>query len=308
MRFAMRIVQNIETKWLYDFLTLEECRNFSQAAVRRNVSQPAFSRRIIALEQAAGVKLFNRAVSPLQLTEQGKVFHSQVRNLLQQLESNLTELRGGSDFIQHKIKIAAAHSLSLGLLPALVRQMSDHFTYAVEAIDVDSAVHKLREGQSDFILSYHDENLLQLPFAHIRLFESSLFPVCACDVQGQARYSLQQSNFPLLNYSQASYMGRLVNRTLAKSTSLSFSTVFVSSMSELLKQVALDGSGVAWLPAYAIAQELEQGRLICLDDHELVIPIYAYAYRMDTRMSQTAERFWRDLRQVFEWEPASVNG
>lgn len=60
----MRIVQNIETKWLYDFLTLEECRNFSQAAVRRNVSQPAFSRRIIALEQAAGVKLFNRAVSP----------------------------------------------------------------------------------------------------------------------------------------------------------------------------------------------------------------------------------------------------
>ena len=54
------ILHNIETKWLYDFLTLEKCRNFSQAAVSRNVSQPAFSRRIRALEQAIGVELFNR--------------------------------------------------------------------------------------------------------------------------------------------------------------------------------------------------------------------------------------------------------
>ncbi len=38
----------------------EKCRNFSRAAVSRNVSQPAFSRRIRALEQAIGVELFNR--------------------------------------------------------------------------------------------------------------------------------------------------------------------------------------------------------------------------------------------------------
>ena len=48
------VLHNIETKWLYDFLTLEKCRNFSQAAVSRYVSQPAFSRRIRALEQARG--------------------------------------------------------------------------------------------------------------------------------------------------------------------------------------------------------------------------------------------------------------
>ncbi len=71
------ILHNIETKWLYDFLTLEKCRNFSQAAVSRNVSQPAFSRRIRALEQAIGVELFNRQVTPLQLSEQGKIFHSE---------------------------------------------------------------------------------------------------------------------------------------------------------------------------------------------------------------------------------------
>ncbi|EBC3344292.1 hypochlorite stress DNA-binding transcriptional regulator HypT [Salmonella enterica] len=289
-------LHNIETKWLYDFLTLEKCRNFSQAAIIRNVSQPAFSRRIRALEHAVGVELFNRQVSPLQLSEQGKTFHSQVRHLLQQLESNLTELRGGSDYTLRKIKIAAAHSLSLGLLPTIVKQMPTQFTYAVEAIDVDQAVDMLREGQSDFIFSYHDENLQQAPFDNIRLFESRLFPVCANNGRGEPRYTLEQPHFPLLNYSQNSYMGRLINRTLTRHAELSFSTFFVSSMSELLKQVAMDGCGIAWLPEYAIRQEITDGRLIVLDADELVIPIQAYAYRMNTRMSQVAETFWRDLR------------
>lgn len=128
------VLHNIETKWLYDFLTLEKCRNFSQAAVSRNVSQPAFSRRIRALEQAIGVELFNRQVTPLQLSEQGKIFHSQIRHLLQQLESNLAELRGGSDYAQRKIKIAAAHSLSLGLLPSIISQMPPLFTWQLKPL------------------------------------------------------------------------------------------------------------------------------------------------------------------------------
>lgn len=68
------VLHNIETKWLYDFLTLEKCRNFSQAAVSRNVSQPAFSRRIRALEQAIGVELFNRQVTRCNSRNKGKSF------------------------------------------------------------------------------------------------------------------------------------------------------------------------------------------------------------------------------------------
>ena len=292
------VLHNIETKWLYDFLTLEKCRNFSQAAVSRNVSQPAFSRRIRALEQAIGVELFNRQVTPLHLSEQGKIFHSQIRHLLQQLESNLAELRGGSDYAQRKIKIAAAHSLSLGLLPSIISQMPPLFTWAIEAIDVDEAVDKLREGQSDCIFSFHDEDLLEAPFDHIRLFESQLFPVCASDEHGEALFNLAQPHFPLLNYSRNSYMGRLINRTLTRHSELSFSTFFVSSMSELLKQVALDGCGIAWLPEYAIQQEIRSGQLVVLNRDELVIPIQAYAYRMNTRMNPVAERFWRELREL----------
>ena len=55
------ILHNIETKWLYDFLTPGKCRNFSQGGSRIATSRNRHSaRRIRALEQAIGVELFNR--------------------------------------------------------------------------------------------------------------------------------------------------------------------------------------------------------------------------------------------------------
>ncbi|WP_202905556.1 LysR family transcriptional regulator [Cypionkella psychrotolerans] len=40
----------MELKWLEDFVTLADCSSFSRAAEMRNITQPAFSRRIKQLE------------------------------------------------------------------------------------------------------------------------------------------------------------------------------------------------------------------------------------------------------------------
>ena len=47
----------METKWLEDFISLAETRSFSRSAQLRHVTQPAFSRRIQALEGWAGTDL-----------------------------------------------------------------------------------------------------------------------------------------------------------------------------------------------------------------------------------------------------------
>ena len=293
-------MKNIETKWLYDFLTLESCRHFSHAAEQRNISQPAFSRRIKALEEAIGVELFDRTTLPLQLSEEGKVFHSQARSLLQQLECNLNELSGRNVLSIPNIKIAAAHSLSLTMLPKLVHSLSSYggeFVYHVEAIDVVQVVNTLREGKSDFIISFYDEDLMQPPFSCLNVFESELYPICATNEFGAPLFDIYQPQVPLLNYTSASYMGRLVNRRLSESGTISSKTLFMSSMSELLKNMALNGHGIAWLPIYSVVDELKEKKLVCLDTPELTIPIQAYIYRMDTRLNKTAEDFWRILKK-----------
>jgi len=53
----------METKWLEDFVSFAETRSFSRSA-----TQPAFSRRIQALEAWAGTDLVDRSVYPARLT------------------------------------------------------------------------------------------------------------------------------------------------------------------------------------------------------------------------------------------------
>ncbi|EFK4380501.1 LysR family transcriptional regulator, partial [Escherichia coli] len=117
------------------------------------------------------------------------------------------------------------------------------------------------------------------------------------DAQGHPVFDITQPQVPLLNYTATSYMGRLVNRHLAEVGGITGRTIFISSMSELLKNMALNGYGIAWLPIWSIVDELQTKRLICLDAAKLTVPIQAYIYRMNTRLNRTAENLWRILQE-----------
>ena len=76
---------NLESKWLEDFSALAATRSFSQAAERRFVTQPAFSRRIRSLEAALGLTLVNRSRTPVELTAAGQLFLVTARTVVEQL-------------------------------------------------------------------------------------------------------------------------------------------------------------------------------------------------------------------------------
>ncbi|MGM3173243.1 hypochlorite stress DNA-binding transcriptional regulator HypT [Dickeya lacustris] len=291
------MLNNIETKWLYDFIALEAHRSFTLAAETRNISQSSFSRRIQALEEAVGFALFDRAAQPLQLTEPGKIFHAHVRNTLDDLEYQIHKLHGGSQY-KNRITIAAAHSLSVFVMPHWLADVPDRqaMIFAVESIDVDDAVRNLKEGRSDFIFSFHNEELLSDPFRHTPMMDSMLYPVCACDAAGKPLFDLKASSLPLLNYTDTSYMGRQVNRYLATQPPTRFSVNFVSSMSELLKRMAMQGHGIAWLPDYAIRDELARRELVVLKLERAVMKMQVYLYRLDARLNMASEAFWRIMQ------------
>ncbi len=75
----------MDTSWLQDFLTLAECGNFSRAAELRNVTQPAFSRRIRLLEDWAGAALVDRRTHNATLTPAGELFRPAANEILRRL-------------------------------------------------------------------------------------------------------------------------------------------------------------------------------------------------------------------------------
>lgn len=49
---------HLELTWLEDCIALAQSLNFSRAAASRYVTQPAFSRRIVSLEEWLGTPIF----------------------------------------------------------------------------------------------------------------------------------------------------------------------------------------------------------------------------------------------------------
>ena len=74
--------EKMETKWLEDFVSLAETHSFSRSAQLRHVTQPAFSRRIQALEAWAGLDLVDRSSYPTRLTAAGESLHAQALDIL----------------------------------------------------------------------------------------------------------------------------------------------------------------------------------------------------------------------------------
>ncbi len=88
------MLANLEVKWLYDVIALEESRSFTPAAKARNISQSSFSRRIQSLEASLGFSIFDRSANPLQLTNRGKIFVGYARNMLDDMDFQISRIKG----------------------------------------------------------------------------------------------------------------------------------------------------------------------------------------------------------------------
>lgn len=73
------------------FLTVAEERNFSRAANIMNMTQPTLSKRILALENAIGLRLFYREKRPVQLTPEGEVLYKQWKQICAQFKSSINK-------------------------------------------------------------------------------------------------------------------------------------------------------------------------------------------------------------------------
>ncbi len=111
----------MEVKWLLDFLSLVDTRNFSRSADDRATTQPAFSRRIKALEEWLGAPMFDRSKQPIELTEAGRRFKPVADEVLRRLFQSREEIQRIGQRTESTITFAATHSLSLVFFPNWIR-------------------------------------------------------------------------------------------------------------------------------------------------------------------------------------------
>ncbi|MFS2102056.1 LysR substrate-binding domain-containing protein [Variovorax sp. Varisp85] len=285
----------METKWLEDFISLAETRSFSRSAQLRHVTQPAFSRRIQALEGWAGTDLVDRSSYPTRLTPAGQTLYSQAIEMLQSLQSTRAMLRGHSAAGQDVIEIAVPHTLAFTFFPSWVTSLREHFgpiKSRLIALNVHDAVLRLVEGSCDLLIAYHHPSQpLQLDankYEMVSLGEETVAPWVKADAEGAPRYRLPGrpgQPLPYLGYAPGAYLGRVVDQLLKESgTAIHLDRVYETDMAEGLKVMALEGHGIAFLPQSAVRKEIKARKLVSalppeIDSLEATMEIRAYRER-----------------------------
>jgi DNA-binding transcriptional LysR family regulator len=263
----------METKWLEDFVSLAETRSFSRSAQLRHVTQPAFSRRIQALEAWAGTDLVDRSSYPTRLTLAGETLYAQSLDMLQGLQSTRAMLRGHTAAGQDVVEFAVPHTLAFTFFPAWVSSLSDKFgplKSRLIALNVHDAVMRLVEGSCDLLIAYHhDSQPFQLDpgrYELLTLGQELLAPYVKPAADGKPLYSLPgQADQPLpyLGYAPGAYLGRVVDMLLKQSsTAIHLDRVYETDMAEGLKAMALEGHGIAFLPLSAVKKEVRAKKLV----------------------------------------------
>ncbi|WP_372767393.1 LysR substrate-binding domain-containing protein [Pseudoalteromonas sp.] len=290
---------NIETKWLQDFLILSETRNFSTAAQLRFVTQPAFSRRIQSLEKSLGCQLIDRRTSPLTLTNEGEAFKPTAQSVLHLLNSSAEKLRANS--YAQELRIAATHTLALGVFPKILKTLKrqlPNVSAQLQIADADDCTKLLKSNNCDYLLAFHDNELLGKEYERFELLNIKLLPVALTTALPQW---INNERMPYLAYQSSIFLGRTVDNALTKEVTAKLDKVASSSMADSLKTMVLQGLGFAWLPDYSIEHELRDGKLTVLETFSDISELSICLYRLPTN-DHTKSVYWQGITQALEFD------
>ncbi|MGO4813229.1 LysR substrate-binding domain-containing protein [Cupriavidus sp. 2MCAB6] len=301
----------METKWLEDFLCLAETRSFSRAAGDRHITQSAFSRRIMALEEWLGVSLVDRSVHPATLTTAGWLFRRLAADLLRDAYAARALLSSRQPLAESDkvIRFSVAHTLVFTFFPAWLKYLHRSFgalSACVHAVNVPEGVQQLVDDDCDILLGYHHQQLPILldpnGFPFLKLGVERIQPYSAPDKDGQPIFRLPGTSarpLPFMAYSSGAFLGNVVEMILLNSPEpYGLQRCFETHMSEALKAMVVAGHGVGWLPESCVSDEVREGRLVLAGPGAWSTSLDIRLYRSATNPKPLVDELWAFISHV----------
>jgi len=277
----------MELKWLEDYVALVDLENFTAAVAARNLSQPAFSRRIQALEAWLGARLVDRSRKPFRFTAVAREHETSLRALLNTAYQVKNRIQySGAD--QNSLSVVAQHSLlATPVLPQFLETLSssiDKLNYSLVSENRDACVALFLKGDVDMLVIYEthskpDVIAAQLS-ARMMLSSDELILVGTPKIHRRINQQKDAQALPLLIYPSTSFFGSLIGLDALPRVlrGVGASITCESAFSVGLKEMALASIGAAWVPRSIVVDELQNGKLVDFNEISSPIPMHIIAH------------------------------
>lgn len=261
---------------LEDLLALIETGSLSEAASRRFISQPAFSRRVKSIELTLGKPIIDRSTRPIRPTATLLNHATELREMAYALRRLQGDLKGTQDPTR-VLSFACLHAIAVAIMPPVLEQLAKQLPYShtdLRAANVDECFAWLMTGQVSMMLTYETRfNSLRHSSAlveKVKLREDHLIPVASPGYL-QSLMASPHESIALITYPDYSVLGRIVQDELMPQCERRFNRLVTSAFSTAVMCLISQGMGMGWVPQSLVQKSLESGELVRINK-ELSMP------------------------------------
>lgn len=274
--------------------------SFVRAAEKLNMSSQLVSKYVSALESTLGVRLLNRTIRQVHLTEAGHNYFPRAQQLLQELGNLENDLAGLQHQASGTLRISAPVSFAVSHIGPLLTRFQQ--AYPDVSVDIQLNDRKVDIIEEGFDVALRIGQLTSSSLIARRIAPIRMLAAAAPDY-------LQQHGIPtdwddlsqhkVLYYSYASHTPFAPDsvRALPAGT-------LVCNNGDLLVQCAVAGAGIAIQPTFIIGQAIASGQLTPVLTHNPLPGMGLYAvYAHRALMASKLRAFIDFLSQYYEGTP-----
>ena len=286
-------------EWIEDILAVAEHGSFQVACEKRNVSQPAFSRRIRQIEQVLGVELFDRATRPARLSPHVLDQLDRMRELSAGMRDLTVALRDAEGRRRRRIVIASQHAIAATSTPEIIGQFAD--------LDVDT---RLRSANRDECLAQIMTRRADIAFIHdvagaqeilgsdfldiLEIGTEALIPVYSSDKLDTLNDSYTRAELPVIAYPADVFLGQVQRRMIfPRLTRIGrIRPRLETALTLAALEFARTGFAIAWIPEPLARAEIRSGCLVDLSKTLPSIPMTLIAARLNESVTPIVRAVW----------------
>lgn len=256
------------------FHVVAETGSISACAERMHISQPAISRQLKEFESRLGVVLFERMPRGVRLTEAGELLSDYATRLFEIARSAQAAVKELAEAKQGHLAIGASNTIGTYILPRLIA------VFGVRHPDVQISMfvgntEQVSQGVADmrFALGFIEGPLHVGDLKVERFSDDEIVPVVSANhpLARKKRVAAGDlSGQPLLMREPGSGTREIVETTLTQQ-GIRPGRMVEFGNAEAIKQAAVHGGGIAFLPRISMPGELEAGELVTLPIRDLTI-------------------------------------
>ncbi len=125
--------------WLKTLITIMEEKSLTGAARALEISQPAVSKQLLALEEYYGAPLLNRRRRELELTAAGRAVYRHGQRIMKEIDASLAEVRSLNDRIQGELFLEASTIPGEYVLPKLLGSFQQRYPEVRVSLDISDS-------------------------------------------------------------------------------------------------------------------------------------------------------------------------